>query len=217
MYIDTGDLNQIKESLKTGVIKGVTTNPTILKKQAKPRFEQIDDIMALKPGILFVQLIGASTEDLLADFDKLMKFADAKSYNLGVKVPMIFCGLEVIKEIKQKRPLVKILATAIYSADQAILATIAGADMLAPYVNRMQNNSVDPYDEIMKMRQFIDDRNYETEILAASFKSTSQITNALSHGSHTCTIPYDLLVQMVNKDVAVLATNVFNEDAKLID
>ncbi len=216
MYIDTANIREIKEALKTGVIKGVTTNPTILKKQAKPRFEQIDDIMALKPEILYVQLVGSSTEEFLADFERIMDFADSKGYKLGVKVPMIFCGLETVKEIKLRRPEVKVLATAIYSADQGILAAIAGCDCLAPYVNRMQNNAVDPYEEILKMRQFIDDRGYDTEILAASFKSTGQITNALSHGSHTCTIPYDLLVQMMNKDVAVLATEVFNQDAREI-
>ncbi len=216
MYIDTANIEEIRGSLKTGVIKGITTNPTILRKGGKPRFEQIADIMELEPEILYVQLVGSSTEEMLADFESLMGFADSKGYNLGAKVPMIFCGLEVVKEIKLRRPEVKVLGTAIYSADQGILATIAGCDCLAPYVNRMQNNAVDPYEEIMKMRQFIDDRSYETEILAASFKSTAQITGALTHGAHTCTIPYELLVQMMNKDVAVLATEVFNNDAKAI-
>lgn len=131
---------------------------------------------------------------------------------MGVKVPTTTDGLAVISKIKKEYPEVKVLATAIYSADQGILATIAGADLLAPYVNRMENNNVDPMDAISKMRVFIDDRNASTEILAASFKNTSQVVNALTSGSHTATIPYELLVQMTDKDVVTQAVEVFYQD-----
>ncbi len=213
MYIDTANLSEIEKALATGVIQGVTTNPTILKRENKSRLEQIEEIMALEPKILFVQLVGNNKGDLLADFDSLWQLKREKNYNLGIKVPINMIGLEVVKAIKDFAPDCKILGTVIYSADQVILASLAGCDMVAPYVNRMQNNSIDAYAEIAKMRNFIDDRKLKTEILAASFKNTAQVSDALYYGADSCTLPYAIFEQMVNKDTAMKATAVFNQDA----
>ncbi len=88
MYLDTANPQEIADALKTGVIAGITTNPTILKKEGKPRFDQIDSIMALNPPILFVQIIGDTTEELFEDFLKIDAHAKKNDYNLGVKVPI---------------------------------------------------------------------------------------------------------------------------------
>lgn len=212
MYLDTANLENIKKALETGVIKGITTNPTILLKEKKPREEQLRAIDELSGTIVFAQLIGIKKDELFEDFLKLFELRKSLKGDLGVKVPATIDGLTVISKIKKEYPQVKVLATAIYSADQGILATIAGADLLAPYVNRMENNNVDPMVAIEKMRIFIDDRNASTEILAASFKNTSQVVNALTSGSHTATIPYELLVQMTDKDVVSQAVEVFYQD-----
>lgn len=214
MYLDTANLQEIEMALKTGVIAGITTNPTILKKEGKPRFQQIDDIMALNPPILFVQLLGDTVHELMEDFKQLNEYVKDKNYKIGIKVPMSFIGLEVTNQIKKLSPHTMILGTAIYSADQVILSALAGCDMVAPYINRMQNNGIDPFSEIEKMRQFIDDRKGNTKILAASFKNTSQVIEALISGSHTCTIPFDLFKQMMEKELALSAIKVFNEDGK---
>lgn len=212
MYLDTANLSEIGEALKTGVIAGVTTNPTILKKESKPRLQQIDEIMQLQPKILFVQILGSTVQDLMEDFKLIHGYAASKGYSIGIKVPMNYIGLEVVKQIKQIAPDMLILGTAIYSADQVILSALAGCDYVAPYVNRMQNNGIDPFSEIGKMRKFIDSRGLKTQILAASFKNTAQITDALMSGAHTCTIPLSLLKQMMEKQLAVSAIEVFNED-----
>lgn len=126
-------------------------------------------------------------------------------------------GIRLISEIKKDHPKVKVLATAIYSADQGILASIAGADLLAPYVNRMENNNVDSMEAIEKIRIFIDDRGLDTKILAASFKNTNQILNSLISGAHTATISYDLFVQMVDKAATLDAIDVFYKDSKNLE
>ncbi|MEG0329075.1 MAG: transaldolase family protein [Longicatena sp.] len=217
MYIDTANIKELKEALKTGVIKGVTTNPTILKKENKPRFQQINEIMDLKPSILFVQILGSTTDELIADFHKVMDFAKEKKYNIGIKVPMNFIGLETVKTIKNTNPEIKVLGTAIYSADQVILSAIAGCDYVAPYINRMQNNGIDPFEQVSIMRTYIDNHNLSCEILAASFKNTSQISEALTSGAHTCTIPFDLLKAMMDKELALNAIQVFNTDGYSIE
>ncbi len=217
MYLDTANPQEIADALKTGVIAGITTNPTILKKEGMPRFEQIDAIMALNPPILFVQIIGDSTEELFEDFLKIDAYAKKNDYRLGVKVPMSYMGLECVKKIKEANPDMVVLGTAIYSADQVILSALAGCDLVAPYVNRMYNNAIDPMAEISKMKAFIVDRGLDTEILAASFKNTGQVTEALISGADTCTIPYDLFKQMIDKELAVSAIKVFNEHGREIE
>ncbi|MDD7305841.1 MAG: transaldolase family protein [Peptoniphilaceae bacterium] len=217
MYLDTANLSQIEKALKMGVIKGVTTNPTILLKEKTKREDQIRAIDKLGVAIIYVQVLGLDYKSFKEDFLKIYELKKELRADLGVKIPTTSDGLRLISEIKKDFPLVKVLATAIYSADQGILASIAGADLLAPYVNRMENNNVDAMDAIGKMRTFIDDRGYDTQILAASFKNTGQIVNALVAGAHTATIPYDLLVQMTDKDVVIKAVEVFNNDGNSLE
>ncbi|MDD7463141.1 MAG: transaldolase family protein [Anaerococcus sp.] len=212
MYLDTANLKEIEKALKSGIIKGVTTNPTILLKEEKPREEQIKAIDDLCQSLVFAQVVGRDYDEFMEDFLKLYELRKELKGDLGVKVPVTMDGLRAISEIKEKYPDVKVLATAIYSADQGILASMAGADYLAPYVNRMENNNVDAMEAIEKMRIFIDDRGLGTQILAASFKNTNQIVNALISGAHTATISYELLVQMADKDVALKAIDVFYQD-----
>lgn len=214
MFIDTADINEIKEALGTGIIKGVTTNPTILKREGKPRFQQLDDILALGPGMIFVQAVGRDVEELYDDHLRLSEYGISRGRKIGIKTPMSFIGLELVKRIREHDSTVPVLGTAIYSADQGILSSIAGCDYLAPYVNRMKNIGSDPYLEIGKMRTFIDDRGLETKILAASFKEPSQVTDALVAGAHTCTMPLSILKLMMDKDEALSAIEVFNCDGE---
>ncbi|APC38840.1 transaldolase family protein [Clostridium estertheticum] len=215
MFLDTANINDINECMKTGVLKGITTNPTILLKENVNRFKQIENILGTNTELLFVQLIGDTIEELYDDYEKLNNIKGCKK--IAYKVPINLIGLEVVNKIKSNNPKTIVLGTAIYSADQGILAALAGCDYVAPYVNRMSNNNINPFDAISKMRLFYDDRELECKILAASFKNTNQILDALEAGAHTCTIPTDLFKQMVNKELALNAIKVFNHDGQKLD
>ena len=210
MYIDTANLDEIKKALKTGIVKGVTTNPTILKKENKKREDQIKDIISLGVKELFVQLLGETCDEIIQDFEKIKKIEEKLNCKLSLKVPISLSALEAIYKIRVEDEKRIVLGT-----DQAILGALAGCDYLAPYVNRMQNNSIDSINEIKKIRKFIDLRNLNTKILSASFKNCNQVIDSLVNGAHTATIPYDILVQMVNKEIAINAIKVFNEDGKI--
>lgn len=216
MFIDTANINEIKEALDTGIIKGVTTNPTILKREGRQRTLQLDDILALGPGMIFVQTVGRDVEELYEDYLRLSEYGLSAGKKIGIKTPMSFIGLELVKRIKEHDSTVPVLGTAIYSADQGILSSIAGCDYLAPYVNRMKNCGNDPYLEIREMRTFIDDRGLDTKILAASFKEPSQVTDALVAGAHTCTVPLAILKGMMDKEAAIAAIEVFNCDGETL-
>lgn len=209
MYLDTANLTEITEALKTGVFQGVTTNPTILLKEKTERMKQIRGILDLGVSKLYVQVLGDSADALIEDYRRVKAMNGENT--IAYKVSMDVHGLEAVKRIKEEDPDAEILGTAIYSADQAILGALAGCDSVAPYVNRMENNGVNPFEAIEKMRMFFDDRGLSCTIVAASFKNTNQIVGALTSGAHTATIPYDLFLQMINKDVAGKAIQVFNQ------
>lgn len=212
MFLDTANIKDINECMKTGVFKGVTTNPTILLLEKKNRMEQIQTILQTETKILFVQLIGRTVDELMDDYHALENVSTDKI--IGYKISMDFVGLEAVAKIKAENKEALILGTAIYSADQGILAALAGCDWVAPYVNRMLNNHIDPYDAIAKMRLFYDDRDLDCKILAASFKNTTQILSALESGSHSVTVPPELFHQMIGKELAENAIRVFNQHGK---
>ena len=214
MYLDTSNLKEISDALETGVIVGVTTNPTILKKQGKSRVDQIKSIDELGVPVIYAQLVGDNADELFEDYKALKEIGKELKGELGIKVPISNVGLKALKKIRDLDEEILVLGTAIYSADQGIMGALAGCNYLAPYYNRMENNATDPQQEIEKMRLFIDDRGLETKILAASFKNSSQVVNALISGAHTVTIDYSIFLQMTEKDVALKAIDVFNEHGR---
>ncbi|MGH4138455.1 transaldolase family protein [Clostridium sp.] len=215
MFLDTANINDINKYMKTGVLKGVTTNPTILLKENINRFKQIENILGTNTELLFVQLVGDTLEELCDDYENLKNIDGCK--RIAYKVPINLVGLKVVNRIKADNPETIVLGTAIYSADQGILAALAGCDYVAPYVNRMSNNNINPFNEISKMKSFYEDRELDCKILAASFKNTNQILDALEAGADTCTIPADLFKQMANKNLALNAIEVFNKDGRKLD
>lgn len=212
MFLDTANINEINEKLPLGIFKGVTTNPTLLLKEKKERFRHIDTILTSEVELLFVQVLGETVEELYKDYTDIRNIQTEKK--IAIKVSMNTTGLEFVKTIKEQYPEQLILGTAIYSSDQGILSAVVGCDYLAPYVNRMSNNNLDPYTSIAQMRNFIDDRQLPTKIMAASFKNANQVVDSLTAGAHTATIPAEIVDQMMNKELALNAIKVFNDHGK---
>lgn len=211
LYLDTANLEELKKAMRVNILKGVTTNPSILLKEKKQRRKIINEILSVTTGEVFVQTEGMTVDEILEDGEAILEAF--QSDRIALKIPAHLEGIEVIKTMKDRHPSVKILATAIYSADQGLLAAMAGSDYIAPYVNRMENNNIDPYEAIRTIRKVYDDQQFSTKILAASFKNTSQIVQILAAGAHTATISYELFAQMANKGLALEAIEKFNADA----
>ena len=210
MYLDSADPAAIARYLPLGILKGITTNPTLLKKQGSAREAQLAAILATRPPLLFVQVLGATTTEMLDDYHRILAaFPDAP---LGIKIPVNHAGLETIAAMRAHRLDLPLLGTAIYSAEQAILAGIAGCDFVAPYINRMENHAIDPCAVIATTRRYYDNHAIPCQIMAASFKNTTQILRALDAGAHTCTIPPDLLHAMLEQPLVAAAIQAFNAD-----
>ena len=210
MYLDSADPAAIARYLPLGILKGITTNPTLLKKQGSAREAQLAAILATRPPLLFVQVLGATTTEMLDDYYRILAaFPDAP---LGIKIPVNHAGLETIAAMRAHRLDLPLLGTAIYSAEQAILAGIAGCDFVAPYINRMENHAIDPCAVIATTRRYYDNHAIPCQIMAASFKNSAQILRALDAGAHTCTIPPDLLHAMLEQPLVAAAIQAFNAD-----
>lgn len=212
MYLDSVNIEEIQVGLQLGFIKGVTSNPTLFLREGKARAEQIEQIVETDTEMLFVQLVGATVAELVADYQKIKAIPTDKK--IGIKVPLNFTGLTFIHKIKEENPGQIILGTGIYSADQGIMGALAGCDYLAPYVNRMANNAIDPNHAISQMRTFIDERGLSTKIMGASFKNATQVVDALTAGAHTVTVPMDILRGLTDKQLATSAIQVFNDHGK---
>jgi len=209
MFIDTANLSEIKEGFSFADLKGVTTNPSILLKEGKRREQIISEILANSTGTVFVQAVGSHYEDMYIDCQRILALNDDR---IALKIPANVAGLQVIKELKSKSDAPVILATAVFSADQGILCGLAGCDYIAPYINRMENNNINPYEVVRETRKIYDDQGFPTQILGASFKNTNQVVDILVAGAHTVTVPFEILRNMATKELAAASVDRFNRD-----
>ena len=218
MFIDTANLSQIKEMLQFNQFEGVTTNPKVLLKEGQPRFEQLTKIRALKPGVLFVQLVGDTKDELLADYHELRRrFPDTDDTRMAFKVPLFEPGYQAISAIRDEKPDECLLGTAVYSTRQGFMACVVDCDYIAPYVNRMEQLDIDPYKMIAETHSFYQSTDTHIKIMGASFKNASQVMAAIKAGAANVTISYDIFKQLMTNAAANDAIRVFNEEGRQLD
>ncbi|ECJ9746992.1 transaldolase [Listeria monocytogenes] len=209
MFLDTGNLEEIKKALQFPFFEGVTTNPTILLKENRPRKTHIGSIQA---KVVFVQAAGLTEEGIWEDVLRIQAIEPAEGTVIGLKIPAHEAGIKVIAKVRANFPNEIILATAIFSSEQGYIAALSGADYLAPYYNRMEVSGLDAAKTIEELRYVLDLQGLEdVKIMGASFKNSRQIMQALASGADTVTIGYDLFLQMMNKPLALESIEKFNE------
>ncbi|MBC2001344.1 transaldolase family protein [Listeria marthii] len=209
MFLDTGNLEEIKKALQFPFFEGVTTNPTILLKENQPRKTHIANIPA---KLVFVQAAGLTEAEIWEDVARIQAIEPAKGTTIGLKIPAHEAGIKVIAKVRAEFPEAIILATAIFSSEQGYIAALSGADYLAPYYNRMEVSGLDAAKTIEELRFVLDLQGLEdVKIMGASFKNSRQIMQALASGADTVTISYDLFLQMMNKPLALESIEKFNE------
>ncbi|ADB67473.1 TPA: transaldolase [Listeria monocytogenes] len=209
MFLDTGNLEEIKKALRFPFFEGVTTNPTILLKENRSRKTHIGSIQA---KVVFVQAAGLTEEEIWEDVLRIQAIEPAEGTVIGLKIPAHEAGIKVIAKVRANFPNEIILATAIFSSEQGYIAALSGADYLAPYYNRMEVSGLDAAKTIEELRYVLDLQGLEdVKIMGASFKNSRQIMQALASGADTVTIGYDLFLQMMNKPLALESIEKFNE------
>lgn len=208
LILDTGNINEIKDLYTHLPIDGVTTNPSIVAKEGKPFKELIKEIDEVVGEDTPIHAQVLSTE--YGEIVKEAKYISNLRKNMYVKIPVTKDGLRAIKELKKLN--INITATAIFTAHQGFLAAKAGADYVAPYVNRLDNISADGVGVVRDLVKIIDTYNMNTKVLAASFKNPQQVIDLMTHGVHSVTVPADICRAMMNHPLTDWSVDKFIED-----
>ena len=208
--LDTANLDEIRELCEYLPIAGVTSNPSIVKKEgAIPFFAHMREIRSIIGNVrpLHIQVTATDYDGMMRDVEAVFRHVDEKVY---IKVPVDFAGVKVIKALKRQGA--NVTATAVYGMDQAFIALEAGADCIAPYFNRMEALGTDAASVVGNISGIINHYGYETEILAASFKQPTQIDRAILAGAHSVTVAPDVLREVFAKKIVKDAVQAFSDD-----
>lgn len=205
LFLDTADAQAVKELSETLTIAGVTANPTIITRSGKTLERVIDEMCkTLAPSQKsFFQVIATDFDGILEETRRICALRE----NAYAKIPVTPVGLKAIKAAKAEG--LNVLATAIYSADQAFLAAMNGADYLAPYVNRMCNYG-DGVGQVADLVNMLATNGLPSKICAASFKNTEQVHDVICVGAQSVTVAPDIVWTMVKHPGTGIAVDEFN-------
>ena len=194
-FLDSADTEFIAKALEYYPVEGVTTNPTIIAKERKEFRPLIQEIRALLGGdpSLHVQCLSPVAEDIVREALAIQEFAGDNFY---AKIPVTPEGLKAIKLLKSRD--IKITATAIFTPQQALMAALAGADYCAPYVDRLDNLSVDGAKVVSDMVQLFHIHGIGARVLAASFKNVEQVHRVCLAGTHAVTVGKDVFKKLIS-------------------
>lgn len=205
--LDTADLEAVKQLDELLTIEGVTTNPSIITKSGKTPEQVIKEFVEyLRPEQkFFVQVVSTDYEQMLGEARYICSLRPKNTY---VKIPVTHNGYKAIKQLKSEG--LGVLATAIYSADEAFLAAMNGADYLAPYVNRMCNYG-DGIGQVLDLLQMLETQGFEnTKVIAASFKNVEQVHALIAAGIQSVTVPPEVVFTMIDHPGTKIAVDEFS-------
>lgn len=189
-FIDTANLDQIKEMQDLGIIDGVTTNPTLLSREgAEPR-EQLKKICALVDGPVSAEVVGLTTDEMVEEARELSKIAP----NIVIKIPMIKEGIKAVKILESEG--IKTNVTLVFSQNQVLIAAKAGASYISPFIGRLMDSGQNEIDMLWESMNIINAYDFESEIIVASVRNTRHVIEAAKMGAHIATIPFDVLEKM---------------------
>lgn len=209
---DTAELNELRDLYTFFPLEGVTTNPTILKNSGQTLSVAIEGIQSIVgSGMVHVQMISSDTEDMVREAKKYRSYFDFGD-NFYAKIPVTKNGYRAMQILKEAG--INVTATAIFTQQQALVAMKAGADFVAPYVNRLDNISSHGIEVVGDIVQNIAEYGLNGRVLAASFKTVDQIYRVSMCGAHSATIGPDLLYQLITHPMTDIGVEQFEQDAK---
>jgi fructose-6-phosphate aldolase 2 len=212
MYLlDTADTKEIKRLMDLYPIEGVTTNPSIISKARRPVGEIIKEIRYIigNDKMLHVQTLGERAEEMVDEAVKLKEMVEGNFY---IKIPVTPQGIKAISMVKKLG--IKVTATAVFTQQQGLIAAKAGADFLAPYVNRLDNMSCHGVEVVSDLVHLIETYNLDAKVLAASFKNVDQVHGISMAGAHAVTVTPKLFEHLVYHPLTKQAVRDFEEDGQ---
>jgi transaldolase len=182
-FVDTAEIKEIKELAATGLLDGVTTNPSLVAKSGRDFKEVIAEICKAVEGPVSAEVTSLEADGMIEEGKKLAKIAK----NVAVKVPLTLDGLKACRTLSQAGTMVNV--TLCFSANQALLAAKAGATFISPFIGRLDDLNIDGMELVREIRQIYDNYDFTTQILAASIRSANHVKDAALAGADVATIP----------------------------
>lgn len=206
LFLDTANVEHIKEANEMGVICGVTTNPSLIAKEGRDFNEVIKEITEIVDGPISGEVVSEDAEGMIKEGREIA----AIHKNMIVKIPMTVEGLKAVKVLAREG--IKTNLTLIFSANQALLAANAGATYVSPFLGRVDDISMDGMELVRTIAEIFEVHGINTEIIAASVRHPIHVIEAARAGAHIATVPYALVMQMVKHPLTDAGLEKFKAD-----
>lgn len=210
LFLDTANVDHIREINDWGVLSGVTTNPSLVSREGRGMRECLEEITRIVSGPVSAEAVSLDTEGMIREARELASIAE----NINVKIPMTPQGLAAVSRLFREG--IKTNVTLVFSANQALLAAAAGATFVSPFVGRLDdvgNNGMAVVEEIVDI---FDTYGIPTQVIAASLRHPMHVVQAARAGAHIATIPYEVMVKMVQHPLTEIGISKFLEDYEKI-
>ncbi|MEM0988295.1 MAG: fructose-6-phosphate aldolase [Pseudomonadota bacterium] len=205
-FIDTAEIDEIRELSETGMVDGVTTNPSLIMKSGRDITEVTREICDLIDGPVSAETVATNADGMIAEGRELAKIAD----NITIKVPLTWAGLKACKVLSDEGRMVNV--TLCFSANQALLAAKAGATFISPFIGRLDDINLDGMELIADIREIYDNYQFQTQILAASIRTVNHVTMAAKIGADVATIPPSVVKKLANHPLTDAGLKAFLDD-----
>lgn len=206
LFIDTANVEHIREMADLGIISGVTTNPTLIAKEGRDFNEVIKEITSIVDGPISGEVISLDAEGMVKEGIEISKIHP----NMVVKIPLTEQGLKATNELSKLG--IKTNVTLIFSANQALMAALAGATYVSPFVGRLEDTLHDGIQVVSDIREIFDIFGYDTQIISASIRSPKQLADSAMVGAHIATVPYAVLKKAVTHPLTDKGIAAFMKD-----
>jgi transaldolase len=210
IYIDTANIQEIKEALELGVIDGVTTNPTLIAKENKQAKELLKEICSLVTGPVSAEVISLQTKGMVSEARQLAKIAK----NIVIKIPLVQEGLKAVKILSGEG--IKTNVTLCFSPSQALLVAKIGADYISPFIGRLDDISQRGMDLIADIKTIYKNYGFKTKIIVASIRNPLHVVDAALLGADIATVPFAVIEQLIKHPLTDIGIQRFLEDYKKI-
>ena len=205
-FVDTADVDEIRELADTGLLDGVTTNPSLILKSGRDIIEVTKEICSIVDGPVSAEVTATDYQGMIAEAKVLAKIAD----NICIKLPLTMDGLKACKKLTSEGHMTNV--TLCFSANQALLAAKAGATYISPFIGRLDDMGMDGMEVIEEIRMIYDNYDFETQILAASIRTVNHVKESAIAGADVATIPPSTLKALVKHPLTDKGLDAFLAD-----
>ncbi len=206
LFIDTANVEEIRQANALGVISGVTTNPSLIAREGRSFVETVREIASIVDGPVSAEAVNLDAPGMIREARELA----AIHPNIVVKIPMTAEGLKATSRLKREG--IRTNVTLIFSANQALLAALAGATYVSPFLGRLDDISQDGLTLVADIVEIFDLHQLKSEIIAASIRHPVHVTSAARLGAHIATVPYKVIMQMIHHPLTEAGVHKFLED-----